>query len=172
MGPRVSAEPVPLGGTPSAPRIPRFDLASILADGCEWRRRRHRRRRTWDDCRQHLHCSESGNDANPSGDPIGGGRRMSPCPTDAILNRFLADSLTADDGRKVENHLNECANCRRRLDELADVTAVGAALAATAQRDPTPAPGLARAIERLETETTTRVAAAGATDYFSPLPTL
>src|SRR5262249_28453523 len=88
-------------------------------------------------------------------DPGGrGGGRMSPCPPDAFLRRLLADALPAADVRAIEEHLDGCADCRRRLDGLAGVTEVGSALVEAAGRTRTASPALGRAIERLQAEAT------------------
>jgi hypothetical protein len=97
---------------------------------------------------------------------------MSPCPTDAVLHRFLADSLPAPEATVVERHLEGCGACRRRLDVVAEVTAVGSALVQAAGRKQVPSPGLERAMERLELEVTSRSAADGPVHLNPLLPTL
>jgi hypothetical protein len=95
---------------------------------------------------------------------------MSSCPTDAVLNQFLCNALPSTDAQSVELHLDECASCRRHMDELASVTALGSALAAAAKRDSTPA--LARAIERLEGEASSRLLSTAPSGLASELPAL
>jgi Protein kinase domain/Putative zinc-finger len=81
---------------------------------------------------------------------------MSPCPADARLRRLLADALSANEVREIEQHLDECPDCRRRLDGMAGVTAVGYALDEARERTRTASPDLDQAIKRLQFELTAR----------------
>jgi hypothetical protein len=81
---------------------------------------------------------------------------MNPCPPEARLRRLLADALTATDLREIEQHLDGCPACRRRLDELAGVTTIGSTLGEAAERARIASPELDQVIERLQLEVTAR----------------
>jgi hypothetical protein len=74
---------------------------------------------------------------------------MTGCPPDSALRRLGADALPVADASPLERHLDSCDRCRERLDALAGVTAVGAALG-IAGRPPASA-DLSRAMNRLRT---------------------
>src|SRR5215831_16773466 len=48
----------------------------------------------------------------------GAGMERHACPSAEDLGRLLAECLSSDDRDRVSDHLEGCADCQRRLDEL------------------------------------------------------
>lgn len=79
---------------------------------------------------------------------------MTRCPTDAVLQAFIAGVQPPAEGAAVEAHVEGCERCQRRLDVLADVTSVGAVLVQVTSSPRAKSSSLMLAMERLQLEAT------------------